>query len=290
LKKLFPFAFTLLFLALLFYFIPIEDLLKSLQKINPLNLILAFLSYSLSQLFRTLRWKILIKDLPFFHLFLINSANIMFNNLLPARTGELSWFYYLKQLKVNLSLSLWTFFIGRLYDLFSLLFLLFLSLAFLKVIMLLPSLMLFIFALSLPWLYFIIPPFGKLKDLKVFIKNETSFKLVSMIFSLSLLSTTTKFVSLLLLLDLGHVSLYKSFLAFLGGELSSVLPIHSFMGFGTYELAFGLPLKVIGESLKEWLKLGFLFHNFLLISSLVWGVSSALILSTKRFLKHNQKT
>ena len=161
----------------------------------------------------------------------------------------------------------------------SLLFLLFLSLSFLKVIMLLPSLMLFIFALSLPWLYFIIPPFGKLKDFKVFIKNETSFKLVLLIFSLSLLSTTTKFASLLLLLDLEHISLYKSFLAFLGGELSSVLPIHSFMGFGTYELAFGLPLKVIGESLKEWLKLGFLFHNFLLISSLAWGVPSALALS-----------
>ncbi len=224
----------------------------------------------------------LIKDLSLSQIFLINSANIMFNNLLPARTGELSWFYYLKQLKVNLSLSLWTFSVGRLYDLFSLFFLLFLSLSLLKITMLLPSLLLFSIALSFPRLYLIIPPWGRLKDLKGFIKNNTSFDLIFVIFLLSTLSSATKFISLLLLLNLGHISLYKSFLAFLGGELSSVLPIHSFMGFGTYELAFGLPLKVIGESLKEWLKLGFLFHSFLLISSLVWGIPSALILSARK--------
>ncbi|MFN3975915.1 MAG: flippase-like domain-containing protein [Aquificaceae bacterium] len=281
-RRLFPFALTLLFLAFLFYFIPFEDLLKSLQKINLLNLSLAFLFYSFSQVLRSLRWKMLIKDLSLSQIFLVNSANIMFNNLLPARTGELSWFYYLKQLKVNLSLSLWTFFIGRLYDLFSLFFLLFLSLSLLKLTMLLPSLLLFSVALSFPWLYLIIPPWGRLKDLKGFIKDNTSFSLVFAIFLLSILSSATKFISLLLLLNLGHISLYKSFLAFLGGELSSVLPIHSFMGFGTYELAFGLPLKVIGESLKEWLKLGFLFHSFLLISSLVWGIPSALILSARK--------
>ncbi len=81
------------------------------------------------------------------------------------------------------------------------------------------------------------------------------------------------------------MDIYKSFLAFLGGELSSVLPVHSFMGFGTYEFAFGIPLKLLGESLREWVKLGFLFHSFLLFSSFLWGVPSLLILSRQRAKK-----
>lgn len=278
-KRLLPFTITLLFLALLFYFIPFDELLNSLRNIELYNLALAFLLYSISQILRSIRWKVLIKDLSLYHLFLINSANIMFNNLLPARTGELSWFYYLKQLNVGMSLSLWTFFIGRLYDLFSLIFLFFLSISLLNITMLLPSFLSLALALALPWLYFMIPSWGRLKDLKSFIKKETSFKLALIVFSLSLLSNTAKFISLIFLLDLKHISLYKSFLAFLGGELSSVFPIHSFMGFGTYELAFGLPLKILGESLKEWLKMGLLFHSFLLTSSLLWGIPSLLILN-----------
>ncbi len=253
--------------------------MNTIKGINPISLFLAFVLYSLSQLFRSLRWKMLIKDLSLLHLFLINSANIMFNNLLPARTGELSWFYYLKRSKVSLSLSLWTFLLGRLYDLLSLIFLLFLTLLPLNVFMLLPSFLSFSIALFLPKLHLLIPSWNRLKDLKEFIKKEASFRLAFSLFLLSLLSSITKFASLLLIFNLWKMDLYKIFLGFLGGELSSVLPIHSFMGFGTYELAFSLPLKAIGESLKEWLKIGFLFHSFLLISSLFLGVPSFLLLT-----------
>jgi hypothetical protein len=62
------------------------------------------------------------------------------------------------------------------------------------------------------------------------------------------------------------------FLGFLGGELSSVLPIHSFGGLGTYELSFSLPQKFFGESLKEGIKVAFIFHSFLLLSSALYGL------------------
>ncbi|MFN3946781.1 MAG: flippase-like domain-containing protein [Aquificaceae bacterium] len=280
-KKLLSLILALLFLLFLFHFVPLEELIESLRQVKAPNLVFAFLLYSLSQIFRSIRWKLLIKGVSFFDLFLINSANIMFNNLLPARTGEVSWFYYLKRIKVSWSFSLWSFFLGRLYDLLSLFSLLLFTLALVQGLMFLPFFALLLISLGLPWLYQLLPKRGKLGEVKDFIKRETSFTLALYLFLLSSLSSIFKFAGLLLLLNLKDIDLYKSFLAFLGGELSSVLPIHSFMGLGTYEFAFSLPLKVLGESLKEWIKMGFIFHSFLLISSFLWGIPSALLLTVR---------
>ncbi|MFN7064566.1 MAG: flippase-like domain-containing protein [Aquificaceae bacterium] len=270
-KKLLPFLLTLSFLLLLFYFIPIGEIIQSLRGIKVYSLAFAFLLYSLSQILRSLRWRLLIKGLSFFDLFLVNSANIMFNNLMPARTGEASWFYYLRRMGVNWTFSLWFFLLGRLYDLIGLLLLLLLSLSLVKSVVLLPFFLLLLLSLSLPYVL----PKEELKDL---FKREGSYKLSLYLLSLSSLSHMAKFGSLFVLLNLKHLDLYKSLLAFFGGELSSVLPLHSFMGFGTYELAFSIPLKLLGEGLREWLKMGFIFHSFLLLSSLLWGIPSTILL------------
>jgi uncharacterized membrane protein YbhN (UPF0104 family) len=282
LKKFIPFALTLLFLSLLFYFVPAGEILSSLKNVDFMSLLLAFFLYSLSQLVRSLRWRLLLKNLNLYQSFLINSANILFNNLLPARTGELSWFYYARRLGVGLGASLWSFLVGRLYDLISLLFLFFLSLSPALGYAIIPSVLLLLLGLTLYRFYFFLPSTGKLGELKEFMKKEATLRLSLLLLLLSSLSHSLKFASLLVLLPVENTDLYRSFLAFLGGELSSVLPVHSFMGFGTYELAFGLPLKFLGESLKEWLKLGFIFHSFLLLSSFIWGVPSALLLSRHR--------
>ncbi len=281
-KSFLPFVLTLLFLALLFYFVPLGEILSSLKGVKPQDFFVAFVLYSLSQLVRSIRWKLLLRDLSLYEVFLINSANILFNNLLPARTGELSWFYYAKRLGVSMGVSLWSFFVGRLYDLLSLFLLLFLSLSAVSPYALLVSALLLLLSLCLPWAYLFLPSGGRLGELRSFLRKELSLGLSFGLLSLSSFSQSLKFLSLLVLLPLGGVDLYRSFLAFLGGELSSVLPVHSFMGFGTYEFAFGLPLKLLGESLREWLKLGFLFHSFLLVSSFLWGIPSALLLSRQK--------
>lgn len=281
-KKFLPFILTLLFLALLFYFVPMWEIFSSLRSLDIKSLFLAFFLYSLSQAVRSLRWRLILKKLSFYHAFLINSANILFNNLLPARTGELSWFYYARRLGFNLGDSLWSFFLGRLYDLISLLFLFSLSLFPVLEYAPITSAILFLLAIGFYKSYYFLPSKGKLSELRGYLKKEANLKLSLLLLLLSSLSHSFKFLALLVLLPIGSVDIYKSFLAFLGGELSSVLPIHSFMGFGTYELAFGLPLKLLGESLREWLKLGFIFHSFLLLSSFLLGVPSALILSRQK--------
>ncbi len=277
-KRFLPFLFALLFLFLLFYFVPFSDILQSLKNIKPQNLIIAFFLYTISQIFRSVRWKLLIGKVSFFYLFLINAANIMFNNLLPARTGELSWFYYLRRIDVKLSTSLWTFFLGRIYDLLALLLIFFLSLLSISKMAFIPFFFILMLSTFLPWIYILIPEKGKLGEIRNFIKSELNLILAIFLLLLSSFSHITKFASFFILLDLWNVDIYKSFLAFSGGELSSVLPIHSFMGLGSYELAFSLPLKAIGESLKEWIKMGFIFHSFLLIASILMGVPSALFL------------
>ncbi|RMH80674.1 MAG: hypothetical protein D6674_03310 [Acidobacteria bacterium] len=274
-------SFTLLLLGLILYLVPFRELIILFRGIAPSSLLLAFLLYSLSQVVRAYRWKLLLKGLGFVQVFLINSAHIMLNNIFPARTGELSWFYYAKRLGVNFKLSMWYFLLGRLYDLLSLLFLLLFSLSLVELSFFMPTLALFLTLPLMHGAHKFLPKAGKLGELKSFLKRELTLGLSLNLLLLSLLSQISKFLSFLILLNLWHEDLYRTFLAFSGGELSSVLPIHSFMGLGTYEFAFGLPLKLLGESLKEWLKLGFVFHSFLLFSSLLWGIPSVLLLSRR---------
>ncbi len=265
-KKLFPFGLTLVFFSLLLYFLPPGELLSFLSEISLKDFLLASLFYGLSHISRSLRWKLLLKDLSFFHSFLINSANVFLNNLLPARTGELSWFYYSKRLGVSLQRSVGVFLWGRLLDLVALFVLLGVFYALHRgdrTLYVLSSL-LFLFSM------FIHIPLSKFKN---FQGDLLSSALAS---SLSLLSSLLKFLSLILLL--GLVPSVELFLGFLGGELSSVLPIHSLGGFGTYELSFSLPQKLFGESVKEGVKTAFVFHSFLLLSSAFYGLLALYIL------------
>lgn len=281
-KLLIPIAISSAFLFVFFHYVPVEKLKEALSNVKPENFLLAFFLYSLSQLIRSLRWFPMMRELGFWNIYLINSANIFLNNVLPARTGELSWFYYAKKLGVPLKLSVWTFFVGRLFDLVALLFWGAIFYGFAK-----GSLVSFFFALILSLIsvlsykaYFLIPSWKKLRDLKEYLRENSSFKLFTFLFACSLLSVLLKFLSLWKLLEIPSFSQF--FLSFSFGELSTILPVHSFMGYGTYELSFALPSKLTGEPTKDLLLNAFLAHNFLLISSAIYGIPSLFILHGKR--------
>ena len=273
-KYIFPFLITLLFFAVFFYFIKPEEIYYAFRNVETENLILAFFLYTLSQITRSIKWFILLK-IDLLKSFLINSANIFFNNILPARSGELSWFYYSKKLGVELKYSVWSFFIGRSYDLLGLI-----SVVFIAHTKSTPLFFLF-FVLSafFPYAVKLIPEYGKLKDLKNFLMKEFTPEISLSLFSLSFLSFFVKALSAYVLIHgIVDIEVSKFFVGFLGGELSSILPIHSFMGYGTYETGFLIPLKVAGYEVKEGLKLGFLIHTFFLISSSIWGILSIILL------------
>jgi len=202
--------------------------------------------------------------------------------MLPARSGELSWFYYAKRLGVKLSYSLWSFVLGRLYDLMAL---------FLIVVFFLlwgegkvfPALVILFLSFVLsPVVVFMrefVPERGKLGEIKEFLKREFSPLLSFQLLSLSFLSFLLKgFACYWVVKEASSLSVFPFFLGFFGGELSSVLPIHGFMGYGTYEAGFLLPLKLKGLSLEESLKAGFVAHSFLVLSSSLWGFIALLYL------------
>ncbi|HIQ48853.1 MAG TPA: UPF0104 family protein [Aquifex aeolicus] len=268
---------SFLFIVLVFYFLPFHELIEDLKKIDLLTFFLAFLLYTLSQITRSLKWSILLK-IPFKESFFLNSANLFLNNILPARSGELSWFYYTKRLGIELKYSLWGFFIGRIYDMMGLFAVVSFSYLWVKfgILQALSFLaLLIIFSPFFQKVIFLIPKFWKFKEIKNFLIREFSPKLSFFLFSISVVSFFLKAVSTYLIVSsVSNVDLFIYTLGFLGGELSSVLPIHGFMGYGTYEAGFLIPLKVIGIEIKEGLKMGFLAHNFLLFSSAIWGILS----------------
>ena len=282
-KFLLSLLVSLLFLTLIFYYLPLEEVSLYLKSIEIKTLTFSFLLYSLSQFTRSVRWSIIL-SLPLRESFFLNSANLFLNNVLPARSGEISWFYYAKKLGVNFKYSLWSFTIGRVYDLIALAFIVFVSYLLVKkglIFAYFGVLFGFILAILIPYTVNLIPEFWKFTDLKNFLKRELNLKLSLYLFTLSGISFFLKAISTYLLVkSLLNLNFFKYTLGFLGGELSSILPVHSFMGFGTYEAGFLLPLKLIGFEVKEGLKVGFIVHNFLLLSSAFWGIVSILYLHT----------
>ncbi len=269
--------------AILLYLIPPEELLRVFSSAGAETFLLSFALYSLSQAGRTLRWKILLGDAPFGKLFLVNSANILFNNLLPARTGELSWFYYTRRLGLGLGISLWSFLAGRLYDLLALCALFLISYLLVSVpLLLLPSIgALLTVSLLIPYLKLILPVRGKLSEFRTFLDRELTPAVSLKLLTASLLSLLLKALSLYVLVNrLLEVDPFLFTFGFAGGELTTVLPVHGFMGFGTYEAGFVLPLRATGLEVKEALKAGFLAHTFLLISSFLWGAPATALLHT----------
>ncbi len=269
------FGIALLFLFIFLKYVPIKEVLNEFMSLSPSNLIMAFVFYTASQVVRSIRWLPLLKGFNLYQVYLINSANIFLNNLLPARTGELSWFYYANRLGISFKASLWAFFVGRFFDLFAMLFM-----TIFIYYLLHTTLWYLLLFIPLPFLlhkmYLLLPPFGKLKGIREYAEKNVDFWLSLYLFFCSVTSVVLKFFALMWLM--GGAFGFLEFLSYAFGELSSILPVHSFMGYGTYELSFSVPAHFANADTKTWILKAFLFHNFLLISSALYGVVSIYLL------------
>ena len=114
---------TLLGLVLVFVwlkFVNIEEILKTLSKVNPLSLLPIFFFFTLSNAIRSLKLKIFLqkeKNIPLKELFFINGVAIMLNFLIPIRAGEIAKGVYLSQnFKLPMAKSLVWIFLDRFID------------------------------------------------------------------------------------------------------------------------------------------------------------------------------
>jgi len=98
LSKLAAAFITIALIAILLSQIEVADVVDTLTGIDPVYLVAGFGLYVLSYFFRALRFHILLnREVGIKDLFNIVCIHNMVNNLLPARTGELSYVYLLKK-------------------------------------------------------------------------------------------------------------------------------------------------------------------------------------------------
>lgn len=251
-------------LILLTLFVPFGEIATAARKLDFQTLLLALTLYSSSYLFRTLRWKYFYRKVPFGEFFLLTSVNTFLNNLLPARAGELSIFVFLKKYDKSVKNTAKNFLKVRIFDALSLLKFLAFALLTLKVnliVALLVSISIYPLAVFVGNLKFI-PPKFRLK-----------FEFIPLF--LSLFAMGSKLLAVYLVVKSLNIDFYRFTVGFLGGEVSTVLPLHSFAGIGTYETSFSISLKFfLGEDFKEGFKLAFLSHSFLLLASTLLGILS----------------
>lgn len=105
LSTLLAFLVTIILVSFFLFQININDLTDGLKQINPVYFILGFVLYLCSYIFRTCRFYVLLnKEIRFKDLFYVVCIHNLVNNILPARTGELSYVYILNKLH-NRSMS-----------------------------------------------------------------------------------------------------------------------------------------------------------------------------------------
>jgi conserved hypothetical protein len=311
---------TIILVALLFTQVSLKVVLTTLLQSNPVYLLAGFILYLSSYLFRSWRFHILLNnEVGIKDLFHIECVHNMMNNLLPARTGELSYIYLLKKNNCRTTGDgLATLVVARIFD-FIIISALFLSalflyhdissglmkylwLVFLFFVIMLVLILALIFSGN--WTQSVIKNFC----IKIHIgdtsvgqlllqKSEETIQCVSRIFG-NKMSFIPVFMRCLILTAFIWASLYLmifvlmyamgftlSFpLVLLGSTFaifSTVLPIQGIGGFGTTESAWVIGFVILGVSGDIAINSGFGYHILVLIFTVILGGFGFFILRKK---------
>jgi glycosyltransferase 2 family protein len=299
---------TVIFVALLLTQVSIKDVITTLSQISPIYLLVGLFLYLISYLLRTWRFYLLLnEEADIKNLFHIECVHNMLNNLLPARTGELSYIYFLKtEQNKTAGEGLSSLIIARIFD-FVIITLIFLFL-FLFVGNLAPGFMILVIA-GIVFLIFLVilligllfyghaildrfKPLLKFLDFKKYSlgmyitkKSEDVLACVQtynagkarMHMSVILYSVGIWFVSYLLFYLLA-VSMNINFgiipvlFATSFAVFSTVLPIQGIGGFGTMEGGWALGFIMVGVSNDVAISTGFGFHLIILFYTLLLGI------------------
>src|SRR6056297_154133 len=113
------FVIAVTLIVLLVSQIDIAKTLEAFSKSRPELLLLACLLYFASNFFKALRFIVIMKDIHvgLFNMFSIVSFHNFFNQVMPARTGELTLIYYLKKIgNVKATKGLHSLIVVRIFD------------------------------------------------------------------------------------------------------------------------------------------------------------------------------
>ena len=267
---------TLLGVLLILYFLPFEEIERAVERIPPWALFVALLLYALSYLFRALRWKYYYPKAPLGGLFFTTAVNTFLNNFLPARLGELSVLALLRRYDPDFKTTLGKFLKVRLLDGFALLTFFTFAVVSLKVNLpagIISGLM--VYPAGVLTLNYALKGSKQIPFPDRWKEKLPTPRWEPLPFFLSVGTLLSKLLAVyVVLLSLG-LDFFRFAVGFLGGEISTIMPVHSVAGLGSYETSFSLALKLfLGESFKEGFAVGFLSHAFLLLASALLGLLS----------------
>ena len=305
LAKLSAVVISVALVAILLSQIQIGDIITTLADIDPVYLIVGFVLYVCSYIFRALRFYILLnKEIRLRDLFNIVCVHNMANNILPARTGELSYIYLIKKLhNQKTGVGIATLFVARVFDFISICGLFIISAIMVtdlpervsNMIGLITAFMILIVILLFLLIYFkerfllsakrVVKAIG-IKRFKfvgsILNKGEETIEsfdtvkskrivayvgLVSVITWISV-CTTNYFLIKSVGIDL---SFWEMVIASSFMLLTSVLPIKGICGFGTSEALFTAVMAAFGVSVSLAIIAGFGLHIVLISYYLILG-------------------
>ncbi|MDP8219180.1 MAG: lysylphosphatidylglycerol synthase transmembrane domain-containing protein [Candidatus Theseobacter exili] len=282
-------------------------------------LLAALAVYSISYLLRSFRWKLMIfsRKIKLGNLFLVTSVHTMFNNILPARAGEVSYVYFLKKFQnISVTEGLATLFVARIFDLVALAVFFLLAVLFSWAQINVPVIKLILITVfSVPVIVFCCLGLFSRRSIRVFrnyIEKKNIGKLplvIKILIKLEELSEAILIVrtrktflpSFLCTLGIWGVKFTSFFLVVKSlnlsddfrfwnvvfgstfSELTTILPIHSVAGIGTLEGGWTVGFLLLGMNKQLVIMSGFGFHIFLLLFSIILGSFSL------AFLKKAQK-
>jgi hypothetical protein len=322
-KKILALLLTVVLMGALLSQIDVRQLGGFIRQFSFKGLLIAFGVYALSYYFRALRWSQLIhsKEVGMRELWLVTCAHIMFNNLLPSRTGEMSYIYLLKTRHgLPGSEGLATLLVSRLYD-FAVMAAFFLISVFFFVrkfsmtieeimigsAVLLGAMVFLIFNLNrlvsfglrlaqkiagrfggAKWVRFVLEKGRETEESLSAIRDNRRYIRIG---ATTALIWGTKFLSFYILMnailhghlsETFHVTYWMIVLGTTAAELTTVLPVHGVGGFGTYETAWAGAFFLLGFTKELAIKTALSFHILGLLYSVILGTGALLLLRLNR--------
>jgi uncharacterized protein (TIRG00374 family) len=290
-------VFLVLSLSLAYFLLEKLDLAKAWSMITNADVLLvaaACLVYFVSNFFKMLRFRVMLKDyrIPLFDLYTITSYHNFYNQIMPARTGELTFVYYLKKIgKADISKGLHILVVTRIFDfiVISAFFICSILLFFgsrTSTALILVAAVFFIISIvvlfNIKWFMILFRNVfhtltrnkrlrqhgivAKMRETIDLVVNEFfAFKTARFMPALALTSILTwgtlYFLFYVSIRSFGiDIGLIQSVAGSTGGVLTNVLPINSFGSFGTLEAGWTGGFILVGMSEQDAIVTGFGYH------------------------------
>lgn len=297
---------TVVLVAILLSQINLIDITTTLTRIDSIYIVICFILYLCTYFFRALRFYILLNNkVNLKDLFSIVSVHNMANNILPARTGEISYVYLSKKLhEIPVGEGVASLMVARVFDLITISSFFFISIIFIrdlpdlgsKIIGLIIVLLAFVLLLFLALLFFgerFIDTIRRVANginvlrfsfvqylLRKGDETVQSFKLMKSkklfgyVFVTSIAVWCSQYSMLCVLANAMGIALtlWCMIFAITFVFFTTILPIQTIGGFGIIESGWAFGFMVMGVSKNEAIASGFSIHIIMLIFALVIGV------------------